>query len=73
MQTFLPPPSFALKLTHLGRSLALTPTATKPGIDYLAARCVIELDRLRAPLKAHERERRRQEMLSGKQDEMAGQ
>ena len=73
MQTFLPPPSFALKLTHLGRSLALTPTATKPGIDYLAARCVIELDRLRAPLTAHDRERRRPEKLSRKQTELLDQ
>lgn len=72
-QIFSSPPGFSLKLTHLGRFLALTPTASQPGIDGLAACCVTELDALRAPLAARDRERRRPEKLSRKQTELLDQ
>ena len=72
-QIFSSPPDFPLKLTHLGRFLALTPTASQPGVDSLAACCVTELDALRAPLTAHDRERRRPEKLSRKQTKLLDQ
>lgn len=53
--------------------LALVPAAKPPGLEALAARCVKELDRLRAPLAAEERARRRPELLDARGRELLDQ
>jgi putative phosphonate metabolism protein len=58
-----------LRLTRLGRFLALMPEQTD-GIATLAARCVRELDHFRAPPPAHELERRRAKGLSDAQEHL---
>lgn len=47
-----------LAVTDLDGFLALCPSGPSPEIDALAGACVTELDHLRAPLTAQERERR---------------
>lgn len=57
----------ALRLTRLGRFLALCPpgpTGPPAAIDTLAARCVSDLDQFRAPLTDNEMARRRGKGLS---------
>ena len=57
-----------LELTRLGRFFALTPVGDTQALKHLAARCVQELDRFRAPLKEDELLRRRKKGLSPRQD-----
>lgn len=52
------PVDVPLKLGDLGGFLALVPTGPVPALDALAARCVQELDHLRAPLNESELARR---------------
>ncbi|MEM9140050.1 MAG: DUF1045 domain-containing protein [Pseudomonadota bacterium] len=49
----------ALRLSRLGRFLALVPSASSGALDAMAARVVTELDAFRAPPSAAELERRR--------------
>jgi putative phosphonate metabolism protein len=39
--------------------IAIVPSGSEPAVDRLAAACVTAFDRFRAPLSAHDRERRR--------------
>jgi putative phosphonate metabolism protein len=56
-----PVPVSPLHLTVLGGFLALVPAAdAKPAVNRLAAACVRQLDRFRAPLTAADRHRRHQ-------------
>ncbi len=48
----------AVKLNELGRYLALTFGATCPQMETLHRRCVVDLDRFRAPLSEADRQRR---------------
>lgn len=57
----LPP----LKAVLLDDFVALVPSAPAPALAALAARCVLDLDDLRAPLSAEELARRRPERLDG--------
>lgn len=59
----LPP----LQVTALGGFLALCLGEPSIEMDALADRCVIELDRFRAPLTAAERSKRRPERLTARQ------
>jgi putative phosphonate metabolism protein len=66
-------PAFAappLRLTRLGGFLALTLSEPCAGMDALAAACVTQLDRFRAPLSAADLERRRRSSLSPRQDQL---
>ena len=62
---FVAPP---LAVTRLGRFLALTLRAPSPDMDTLAAACVTELDRFRAPQSEAELARRRQARLDPRQE-----
>lgn len=59
-----------LEVRALGSFVALTPSVPVPALADLAAGAVTELDRLRAPLAAEERARRRPQMLSRRQTEL---
>lgn len=59
-----------LQLSRLGRFLALTPMGDSEGIARIAAICVREPDRLRAPATEAERARRRRSRLSARQGEL---
>lgn len=59
-----------LQLSRLGRFLALTLKGDGEGIARIAATCVRELDRLRAPATEDELARRRKSRLSARQDEL---
>jgi putative phosphonate metabolism protein len=61
---FTTPP---LRLSRLHGFLALRPSGACEALDVLAARCVMELDALRAPLDDRERARRKPEGLSPRQ------
>lgn len=50
--------------------VALVPRTPQPAVDALAARCVLELDDLRAPLTPEELARRRPERLDGTEREL---
>jgi hypothetical protein len=63
--TFEMPP---LKVTLLDDFLAIVPQTRSAAADALAARCVVELHALAAPLSATELQRRRQAQLSPTQD-----
>ncbi len=63
-----PAQSAGLTLSRLGRFLALTPVGETAGIARVAATCVAELDRFRAPPGAEELARRRKGRLSARQD-----
>lgn len=52
------PSSLRLGVASLGGFVALSPSASAPEVEALAAACVIELDGLRAPLTAGEAARR---------------
>jgi len=56
-----------LRLTPLGRFLALCPLAS-PALSEFAARCVRDLDRFRAPLTPEQLTRRRAARLSPRQE-----
>lgn len=56
-----------LKVTDLAGFLALCLSEPSPAMDRLARRCVIELDRFRAPLSDAELSRRRPERLTVRQ------
>lgn len=60
-------PLGALRLTPLGRFLALCPP-TSPALSEFAARCVRDLDRFRAPLTPDQLARRRAARLSSRQE-----
>jgi putative phosphonate metabolism protein len=51
-------PSFEPMVATLQGFIAVIPTAASPAIDRLAAACVTTFDRFRAPLSAHDRDRR---------------
>jgi hypothetical protein len=53
-----------LKVASLDGFLALVPAEPSPELDDLAAACVREFDRFRAPLTEEDRARRRPERLS---------
>lgn len=53
-----------LKVAPLGDFLALVPVADVPALDRLAADCVRDFDRYRAPLSPEEQARRKPEQLS---------
>lgn len=53
-----------LKVAALGDFLALVPVTDVPALDRLAADCVRDFDRFRAPLSPEERARRKPEHLS---------
>lgn len=57
-----------LKLTHLGRFLALTPFGTLDGLQRIAEACVRDLDGFRAPAGEAELTRRRKAGLSARQE-----
>jgi len=67
LRPFAAPP---LKLTRLSGFLALTPSAPSPDLERLAAHCVREFDRFRAPAAPAEIERRRRVGLSPRQEEL---
>jgi putative phosphonate metabolism protein len=56
-------PLGTLRLVHMDGFVALVPTPRQPGVDALAAHCMLDLDDLRAPLAAQEIARRRPESL----------
>ena len=57
-------------LKRLKRFLALVPAETSPALEDLAGRCVMELDRFRAPAPLAEIDRRRKAGLTARQDEL---
>lgn len=59
-----------LKLSRIGRFLALTPTGPTGALEDLAARCVDSLDRFRAPPSEGELNRRRHPGLSPRQRDL---
>ncbi|UWQ80084.1 DUF1045 domain-containing protein [Leisingera sp. S132] len=64
------PVSFdGLHLARLGRFLALRPTGDQSSVNTLAANCVTELDRFRAPLSTADLDRRRAAGLAPEQEE----
>lgn len=65
----IPPVSLpGLSLIRLGRFLALCPSAPSTTLNALAARCVRDLDRFRAPPSAADLARRRAANLTPQQD-----
>jgi Protein of unknown function (DUF1045) len=65
-------PSFTcppMSVVRLDNFLALTPIAESEGIKEIAATCVIETNRLRAPPSEEELQRRRRASLSTRQEE----
>lgn len=58
----------SLAITRMGRFLALCPVGPTNELNTLAARCVSELDRFRAPETSAELDRRRGSGLSARQD-----
>lgn len=59
-----------LKLTQLGRFLALTPYGALDGLQHIAEACVRDLDRFRAPAGEEELARRRKTGLTTRQDSL---
>lgn len=59
-----------LALSRLGSFLALTPVGPQDGIARVAATCVTELDRFRAPASEAELTRRRAARLNARQEEL---
>ena len=59
-----------LKVTLLDDFLAIVPLTTSAEANTVAARCVMELQHLAAPLSAADLQRRRQAALSPTQDEL---
>ena len=57
-----------LDVTLIGAFVALTPVAPPPALGLLAAECVALFDWFRAPLSDAERQRRRPERLSPRQN-----
>lgn len=57
-----------LKLTSLGRFLALTPHGSRDGLQRVAEACVRDLDMFRAPAGETELARRRKAGLTARQD-----
>ncbi|MEM9343878.1 MAG: DUF1045 domain-containing protein [Pseudomonadota bacterium] len=65
-----PPVTIAgLQIAPLGDFLALIPTDDSPDLATLAARCVTDLDRFRAPLTDADLARRRTSPLTPRQDD----
>ena len=62
-----------LKLTQLGRFLALTPFGTLDGLQRIAEACVRDLDGFRAPAGEAELARRRKAGLSNRQEMLLAQ
>lgn len=58
----------ALKVSRIGKFLALTPAGNVEALNALAASIVREFDRFRAPLTDADLKRRRQANLSARQD-----
>jgi len=67
-RTFVPLTLGPMRLTRLGRFLALCPSVSA-GLSELAAACVRDLDPLRAPPSQGELERRRAANLTSSQEE----
>lgn len=65
-----PVPVGPLQPALLDDFVALVPRSAPPALGELAARCVVELDDLRAPLTAAERDRRRPTALDRRQREL---
>lgn len=63
------PLSLPLKMAALGSFLALQPAQAMPDLDALAADCVREFDRFRAPASEQELARRRAAGLSERQEQ----
>jgi len=63
-------PLGTMRPMHLPGFVALVPATQPPGLDELAARCVSELDDLRAPLAPQEIQRRRPESLDDRGREL---
>ncbi|WP_425406512.1 DUF1045 domain-containing protein [Hwanghaeella sp.] len=59
-----------LRLKRLSRFLALIPERHSTALQDLAGRCVMELDRFRAPAPPEETERRRKAGLSARQEDL---
>lgn len=59
-----------LRLTKLGRFMALVPDTPPAGLSALAAACVEELEDMRAPLQASELARRRTAPLDAREAEL---
>lgn len=58
-------PLGTLRAVYMDGFVALVPTPRQPGVDALAAHCMLDLDDLRAPMTADEIARRRPERLDG--------
>jgi putative phosphonate metabolism protein len=59
--------AFTPVVTVIEGFIAIVPSANEPAVDRLAAACVTGFDRFRAPLNAHDRERRLAAPLSERQ------
>ncbi len=59
--------AFTPVVAVIERFIAIVPSASEPKVDRLAAACVAAFDRFRAPLDAHDRERRLAAGLSERQ------
>ncbi len=67
----LPPVTLEkLRLSRIGRFIALTPDGNQTGINSLAAACVREIDFFRSPPTQTELSHRRKSGLSDRQDEL---
>lgn len=62
-----------LKLTRLGRFLALTPYGSLDGLQRVAGACVRDIDQFRAPASAAELARRRKAGLTARQEALLAQ
>lgn len=69
-QTLALVPLGQLQLATLGNFVAMVPQATPAGLQTLAARCVTELDGLRAPLSEVDLARRRSAGLDARESEL---
>jgi len=58
------------KLKRLGRFLALVPSERSSALETLAGRCVMDLDRFRAPAPPEETARRRKATLTPRQEDL---
>lgn len=68
--TLSPAACDGLKLTQLGRFLALTPFGALDGLQRIAEGCVRDIDGFRAPASEAELARRRKAALSNRQEEL---
>jgi putative phosphonate metabolism protein len=64
-----PVPTIALEVQAIGGFVALAPGERSDGLQLLAAQCVRQFDRFRAPLTPEDLQRRRQAILTQRQDD----